>query len=357
MTDPPCRQRRRTPGLGHVPLRLRPRRPPGRRLQGRDRPDRAARADHRRLPPGQAAGRRPSAAPCSPRRCRTCRSACTSPWSTRSTPTHARGVAVRCAGRLRLRRPGQRAGLRGLGGRRRRRRGVRAGQPRAVGDQPGPQLPRPRRVRAGRRAPRPRRPAGRGRPAGSTPARWCRRGPAIPYVHGDHVHGEIRMVDHFGNLALNVRRSDLEAAGIQLGDVVELRCGGRALGGAVHAQPSARCRRGRTVVCEDSFRAITIAVNGGRADRMLRAGSGDPVVLGRVHRLLGRPRPRSPSWTARRASCGPERLESCVRGRFRSRTGGGADCATGRGPRHRRQPPARRPARRRCSPPTPRSSG
>ena len=30
-----------------------------------------------------------------------------------------------------------------------------------------------------------------------------------PLVHGDHVHGEIRMVDHFGNLALNLRRSDL----------------------------------------------------------------------------------------------------------------------------------------------------
>ena len=29
-----------------------------------------------------------------------------------------------------------------------------------------------------------------------------------PRVHGDHVHGEIRMVDHFGNLALNVRRFD-----------------------------------------------------------------------------------------------------------------------------------------------------
>ena len=44
---------------------------------------------------------------------------------------------------------------------------------------------------------------------------------------------------------------------------------------------------GRTVVCEDSFRAITIAVNGGRADRTLRANSGEAVVLGRVHRHLG----------------------------------------------------------------------
>lgn len=110
--------------------------------------------------------------------------------------------------------------------------------------------------------------------------------PVVPYVHGDHVHGSVRMVDHFGNLALNVRRSDLEAAGIQLGDVVELRCHGRVFEvpfmlafGDVPA--------GRTVVCEDSFRSVTIAVNGGRATAELKAASGDPVVLSRVHRQLG----------------------------------------------------------------------
>ncbi|HET6531522.1 MAG TPA: SAM-dependent chlorinase/fluorinase [Actinoplanes sp.] len=109
---------------------------------------------------------------------------------------------------------------------------------------------------------------------------------AVPSVHGDHVHGAVRMIDHFGNLALNVRRSDLEAAGIQLGDVLELRCGGRTLE-VPFTLAFGEVAPGRTVVCEDSFRAITVAVNGGRADRELRAGSGDPVVLGRVHRLLG----------------------------------------------------------------------
>lgn len=113
------------------------------------------------------------------------------------------------------------------------------------------------------------------------------RGPAPePRVHGDHVHAEIRMVDHFGNLALNLRRSDLEAAGIQLGDVVELRCGGRTFE-VPFALSFGDVPAGRTVICEDSFRAITIAVNSGRADRTLRSGSGDPVVLGRVHRLVG----------------------------------------------------------------------
>ena len=109
-----------------------------------------------------------------------------------------------------------------------------------------------------------------------------------PHPHGDHVHGCIRMVDHFGNLALNVRRSDLEAAGIQLGDLVELRCSGKVME-VPFTLAFGDVQHGRTVVCEDAFRAITIAVNSGRADKVLRAVPGDPIVLSRVHRHSPRP--------------------------------------------------------------------
>ena len=108
-----------------------------------------------------------------------------------------------------------------------------------------------------------------------------------PYPHGDHVHGCVRMVDHFGNLALNIRRSDLEAAGLQLGDLVELRCSGKVME-VPFTLAFGDVQPGRTVVCEDAFRAITIAVNSGRADRVLRAGPGDPIVLSRVHRHAAR---------------------------------------------------------------------
>ena len=50
-----------------------------------------------------------------------------------------------------------------------------------------------------------------------------------PTVEDDHVHGEVVQVDHFGNLTLNLHRSDLEAAGIMLGDDVELRCSGKTM--------------------------------------------------------------------------------------------------------------------------------
>ncbi|HVQ93229.1 MAG TPA: SAM-dependent chlorinase/fluorinase [Mycobacteriales bacterium] len=104
-----------------------------------------------------------------------------------------------------------------------------------------------------------------------------------PYVHGDHVHGTVRMVDHFGNLALNVRRSDLEAAGIQLGDLIELRSSGKVME-VPFALAFGDVQAGRVAVCEDAFRAITVAVNSGRASQVLRAAPGDPVVLSRVLR-------------------------------------------------------------------------
>jgi S-adenosylmethionine hydrolase len=111
-----------------------------------------------------------------------------------------------------------------------------------------------------------------------------------PYVHGDHVHGSVRMVDHFGNLALNVRRSDLEAAGIQLGDLIELRSGGKVME-VPFTLAFGDVQAGRVAVCEDAFRAITVAVNCGRANQVLRASPGDPVVLSRVlrHSVTGPP--------------------------------------------------------------------
>lgn len=105
--------------------------------------------------------------------------------------------------------------------------------------------------------------------------------PQPPYVHGDHVHGTVRMIDHFGNLQLNVSRSDLEAAGIALGDTIELRYGGKTMR-VPFTLSLADVAPGRTFVYEDSFRAITVVTNMGRADTVLRASPADPIVLSRV---------------------------------------------------------------------------
>ncbi|MDQ1703900.1 MAG: hypothetical protein QOF18_266 [Frankiaceae bacterium] len=100
-------------------------------------------------------------------------------------------------------------------------------------------------------------------------------------VDDDHVHAEIRAVDHFGNVSLNLARSDLEAAGIALGDTVELRCNGRTLT-VPFTLSFGEVARGRLSLCEDSFRAIQLAVNAGRANQELRVTRGDPIVIARA---------------------------------------------------------------------------
>jgi S-adenosylmethionine hydrolase len=103
----------------------------------------------------------------------------------------------------------------------------------------------------------------------------------MPTVDDDHVHGEVALVDHFGNLTLNLQRSDLEAAGVHLGDRVELRCGGKTMT-VPFALTYGEVPRGRLAVCEDSFRTVTVAVNQGSAAATLRARRGDPLVIARV---------------------------------------------------------------------------
>ena len=100
-------------------------------------------------------------------------------------------------------------------------------------------------------------------------------------VDDDHVHAEVVTVDHFGNLTLNLQRADLEAAGIHLGDSVELRCGGKTMT-VPFTLTYGEVPRGRLAVCEDSFRTVTLAVNQGSASTALRARRGDPLVIARV---------------------------------------------------------------------------
>jgi hypothetical protein len=102
-----------------------------------------------------------------------------------------------------------------------------------------------------------------------------------PAVEDDHVHGEVAQVDHFGNLTLNLERSHLEQAGIALGEEVELRCSGKTMV-VPFLETYGQAGRGRLVVCEDSFRTVTIAVNQGSAAARLRASRGEPLVISRL---------------------------------------------------------------------------
>jgi S-adenosyl-L-methionine hydrolase (adenosine-forming) len=95
------------------------------------------------------------------------------------------------------------------------------------------------------------------------------------------VAGSVVAVDHFGNLALDLRVADLENAGVAVGDPVEVRAGGRAHRVMV-GETFASVAAGELVLHEDSFGSLAVAVNRGRAADRLGVGAGDPVEVARV---------------------------------------------------------------------------
>jgi S-adenosylmethionine hydrolase len=107
-------------------------------------------------------------------------------------------------------------------------------------------------------------------------------------VDDDHVHAEVSLVDHFGNVSLNLDRSALEAAGMRFGDLVEVRCNGSTLVVPFTATYG-DVARGRLTLCEDSFRAVMLAVNAGHASQELRVGRGEPIVIARLPQTSAAP--------------------------------------------------------------------
>ncbi|EIV94235.1 S-adenosyl-l-methionine hydroxide adenosyltransferase family protein [Frankia sp. QA3] len=115
------------------------------------------------------------------------------------------------------------------------------------------------------------------------PASLTRFRPRACSVDDDHVHGEVVSIDHFGNLSLNMTRIDLEAAGILLGDPVEVRAGNRHMR-LTFTQTYGEVPRGGVTVCEDALRRVMIAVNCGRASDALRLRRQDAVVIAQLPR-------------------------------------------------------------------------
>jgi S-adenosyl-L-methionine hydrolase (adenosine-forming) len=107
-------------------------------------------------------------------------------------------------------------------------------------------------------------------------------------VDGDRVRASVVAVDHFGNLALDLRRDDLALAGVAAGDPVEVRVAGRAHRLAF-ADTFASVPAGDLVLHEDSFGSLAVAVNQGRAAERLGARPGDPVEVARAPEGSGEP--------------------------------------------------------------------
>jgi len=80
----------------------------------------------------------------------------------------------------------------------------------------------------------------------------------------DTIIAHVLIVDRFGNVSLNLSHDELAGTGIVLGGQVELRVGAeRYLANVAHT--FADVRVGDILVYEDSYRALSIAINRGDA--------------------------------------------------------------------------------------------
>ncbi|MFL5826831.1 MAG: S-adenosyl-l-methionine hydroxide adenosyltransferase family protein [Thermoleophilaceae bacterium] len=85
-----------------------------------------------------------------------------------------------------------------------------------------------------------------------------------PRVEDGVLHAHVLTVDKFGNVALNVGHEQLAGTDIKLGQRVEIEARGeRYL--ATYAHTFADVRPGEILVYEDSYRALSIAINRGDA--------------------------------------------------------------------------------------------
>ncbi len=89
------------------------------------------------------------------------------------------------------------------------------------------------------------------------------------------------LVDRFGNVALNLRAKQLEAA--DLGETLELVTGGERYLARV-AKTFSAVRPSDIVILVDSYGQVEVAVNAGSASEVLALEVGDEVLLQRVGR-------------------------------------------------------------------------
>ncbi|MBX5468368.1 MAG: SAM-dependent chlorinase/fluorinase [Thermoleophilaceae bacterium] len=99
-----------------------------------------------------------------------------------------------------------------------------------------------------------------------------------PRREGDSLVAHVLSIDRFGNAALNVGHEELAGTGVEVGQGVELEARGERYH-ATFAQTFADVRPGEILVYEDSYRALSVAINRGDAAETLRLGNDDEVRI------------------------------------------------------------------------------
>jgi S-adenosylmethionine hydrolase len=100
-----------------------------------------------------------------------------------------------------------------------------------------------------------------------------------PEIGTSRIRCTVLAIDRFGNVQLNLDRSHSDAAGIVPGTRVELQVGAERYY-AVAARTFADARPGDLILYEDSYRNLSVAVNGGNAAAVLWIKPGQDL---RIH--------------------------------------------------------------------------
>jgi S-adenosylmethionine hydrolase len=97
-----------------------------------------------------------------------------------------------------------------------------------------------------------------------------------PQLGRSQISATVLAIDRFGNVATNVRRSDIEALEISVGDRVEVRL---ALDRyfAIVAGTFADASPGELILYEDSYGLVTLAISRGNAARLTGVSPGDEL--------------------------------------------------------------------------------
>jgi S-adenosylmethionine hydrolase len=104
-----------------------------------------------------------------------------------------------------------------------------------------------------------------------------------PEVGQNRIRAVALVVDRFGNIALNLRREQLDRAELAPGTRIELTCHGERFY-AVFARTFADAPRGSLILYEDSYGSLALAVSRGSAASLLRVEEGGEIVLDLANR-------------------------------------------------------------------------
>jgi S-adenosyl-L-methionine hydrolase (adenosine-forming) len=113
------------------------------------------------------------------------------------------------------------------------------------------------------------------------PGALVRLGVPEPELGRSQIGATVLAIDRFGNVATNVRRSQVDALGVSNGDRVEVRLTHDRYY-AIVAGTFADATPGELILYEDSYGLVTLAISHGDAARLTGLSTGDELRIART---------------------------------------------------------------------------